>query len=243
MDFLNHKKELTNILCQLFLFILFIASFSACNSSQVELNDAFYKNYILEDQGAEPNDTSFSFNIYAHDITGDQIADPLYITTYMDNYFGYIFNGETGKEIPQSGWVNFISKPGREMHLEFRDLTCDEGNEIVQYSISGQQNNEVHFDILSFKEDSLINVFSKELTWRNERMEDYSFYYSLLPDSTNCGVIRFQNNFELLDSIQNKIEYILETEPRPLFTPILSGSKKRPINFKYNSEEKKFIKQ
>lgn len=214
MNLFIHKKELANIFCQLFLFIFLMNLFTACHSSKKELNEDFYKNYILEDQGAEPNDTFFSFNIYSHDITGDKKADPLFITTYMDNYFGYVFNGETGEEIPQSGWVNFISKPGREMYLEFRDLTCNSGKEIIQYSISGQQNNEVHFDVLSFQNDSLVNVFSEMLSGYDKESQGY-FSKPIIQEDCAEAFSLFYTMDSIPKQTKNKIEYIRNYIPIP----------------------------
>jgi hypothetical protein len=209
MNKYNNIQELAMIFCQLFFCIFLVFS---CNT--ISFDDAYYKSYIFEDQGTVEGDTSFTFNTYSWDITGDEIVDPIYITTYMDNYFGYVFNGKTGQEIPQSGWINFISKPGREMKLEFKDLTCNKRNEIIQYSIQGHENNKVYLDILQMNNDTLINIFSKELT------NSYTFnLLGTLPYqkpifNDNCeepfSLIRMEDSIAL--SIENKIQYILEKE-------------------------------
>lgn len=230
----NNIQELAMVFCQLFFCIFLIFS---CNT--VDFDDAYYKSYILEDQGAIEGDTSFTFNVHSADITGDQIDDPIYITTYMDNYFGYVFNGKTGEEIEQSGWVNFISKPGREMKLEFKDLTCNNRNEIIQYSIQGHENNKVYLDILQFNNDTIINVFSKELT------NSYTFnLLGTLPYqkpifNDNCeepfSLIRMQDSIAL--NIENKIDYIVEKE---LPDNIIENNSEA---YFFNKEENTFLKK
>ena len=231
----NNIQELTMVFCQLFFCIFLVFS---CNK-KVDFNDAYYKDYILEDQGAIEGDTSFTFTVYSSDITGDKIVDHIYITTYMDNYFGYVFNGETGQEITQSGWINFISKPGREMALEFRDLNCNEQNEIIQYSIQGQDNNKVYLDILQFNNDTISNIFSKELT--------NSFTLNLLGTlpyqkpifNGNCeepfSLIRMQDSIAL--NIENKIGYILGKK-------LGNNIQKNNVDVYYfNKEENGFLKR
>lgn len=229
----NNIKGLAIICCQLF--FLFFLVFS-CRT--VDFNDEYYRNYILEDQGAVEGDTSFAFNVYSSDITGDQIEDLIYIATYMDNYFGYVFDGKVGKEIPQSGWINFISKPGRKMKLEFKDLACNKKNEIIQYSIQGQENNKVFLDILQVNNDTLINVFSKELT--------NSYTYNLLGTlpyqkpifNDNCDtpfvLVKMQDSIALANN--DKISYILEKE-------INNISEKNTESYFFNEKEKIFVKK
>ncbi|MGK0387796.1 MAG: hypothetical protein ACI94Y_000522 [Maribacter sp.] len=230
----NNIQELAMIFCQLFFCIFLVFS---CNT--INFDDVYYKNYILEDQGAIEGDASFTFNVYSSDITGDKIIDHVYITTYMDNYFGYVFNGKTGQEIAQSGWINFISKPGREMALEFRDLNCNNKNEIIQYSIQGHENNKVYLDILQLNNDTLTNIFSKELT------NSYTFnLLGTLPYqkpifNDNCEepflLIRMEDSIAL--KIKNKIDYILEKK-------LKNNIDKNNVEVYYfNKEENGFLKR
>ncbi len=219
------------------LFVISIVSFFiiGCITNDHQNADEYFKNYILEDQGANLTDTSFHFTIYKADINGDFVEDKIYITTYMDNYFGYVFNGKTNLEIPQAGWVNFISKPGREMKLEFLDLTCDGKKEIIQRSVGGQFNNKIYLNILKVYQDSLTNIFSKELTHQINPEDNFSVYrpFYTNPEKCDSTLSLTSLGYQINHDIENKIEFLLSKNLKNMvLIPALKN--KREYFYGYN---------
>ncbi len=122
----NKTKKTSYISRSLFLFIfIFGIIFHSC---QKEEGIPDFKEYILEDQGTSPDDTSFHFNIYSSDITGDGIEDKIYIATYMSNYFGYVFDGKKVNPSIRMGKFYFHTGSGNETGIQGYYLRWEKRN-------------------------------------------------------------------------------------------------------------------
>ncbi len=81
----------------------------------------------------------------------------------------------------------------------------------MQHSISGQFNNKIKLDILKFHQDSLTNIFSQELTWKEDPTSDFSFFNSIhFLKKCNKGFFIRKNQTTLPDSIFNKLKFIFD---------------------------------
>lgn len=226
---MNYNKNIHKsnaAICLLFFYGCFWFSCNRSSDSNVDASE-YFQQFILEDQGAL-DDASFQFTTYSSDINGDSTDDFIIITTYMDSYFGYVFDGKTRKAIPQSGWENFVSKPGNQMSIEFMDITCDKSDEIIMHSIYGHRNRNVRVDVLKVIDDSLRNVFSQSLTYQNGHDGNIQFQkFRSEPCSNELSLLNANDSIPL--HIKNRIAFIQNFE--------IVGMEKDSINYLFRDNQ------
>ncbi len=169
-------------------------------------NDEFsYTDYIYDDQGLEKGDTSIHFDYYLVEITGDSVADYIYLATYMDNYFTYVFNGKTNEEIEQAETKMFHSKTGRKPLIQFLHVVQKGRNDILVYSVKGIKNDLVALDVYSENNNRLEVVYRGNI-YNNGSYFDTRFGKEF-PKEINIDLYEnefiYNNDIYLIENVMN----------------------------------------
>ncbi len=166
----------------LFFCLFFFLLFGKCLPPQKDVYDDIL-NYIYNDIGIEETDTPV-FKFYYQDFTGDRTEDHLIFTELDGQFYTHVLEVESLEEIPQDENAHFDRQPGTSFLIEFHDLICESGIEVlIRQQIRHQGETHLQYKAISVSDQGMETFFLQ--IFPND--ENYPIHEIIDSPEENCN--------------------------------------------------------